>query len=104
MVQYFNPYPGINAAPIEAGAILNRLVVIKVLKLRCSAKPDAQLRIGGVIARFSLGSDSRLDHDGVSAASTPYNAYAFDPCAEEVTELQGSAALSTRRWFDTINN
>jgi hypothetical protein len=98
------PDPGINAAPIEAGAIFNRLVMTKVSKLCSSAKPDAQPLIGEVIAWFSLGSDRGLDQDGASAATIPYNALAFQPCAEEVPELQGSATLSTRRWLDTINN
>jgi hypothetical protein len=76
----------------------------KVSKLCCSAKPDAQPLIGGDIARFPLGSDRGFDQDGASAAAITYNALAFQPCAEEVLELQGSATLSTRRWIDSINN
>lgn len=60
--------------------------------------------MGGVIARFSLGSDRGLDQDLSSAATIPYNTAAFQPCAEEVPELQGSATLSMRSWFETINN
>jgi len=42
---------------------------------------------GRVIARFSLGSDRRLDQDGASAGIIPYNALAFQPCAEELSEF-----------------